>query len=134
MRLFAHADQQAGTGCNGEGAGGGCLASERAWRAAQPEASGAQLLFGGFYLTSALALDMQNADSSGAPASGCATAKNFLPRKFLKRARPKRSEANQPPPAPGPLRPAPVPVTPFRPAPPTYRTAKESTPARPRQS
>jgi len=36
--------QQAGTGCNVGGAGVGCLASERAWRAARSEASGAQLL------------------------------------------------------------------------------------------
>ena len=89
---------------------------------------------GGFFLTRALALHLLNADSSGAPASGRATAKNFLPRKFLKRARPARSDAKQPTPAPGPLRPGPVCVTPVRPALPTCRTKAASTPARLRRS
>ena len=46
-------------------------------------ASGAQLLFGGFCLTSALALPQENAASSSAPAAQRATAKNFLPQEIF---------------------------------------------------
>src|SRR5262249_20403424 len=59
-------------------------------------------------LTGALARPHLNADSSGRASFGQATAKNFLPRKFLKRASPKRSKAMQPAPAPLALRPVPV--------------------------
>jgi hypothetical protein len=49
-------------------------------------ASGAQLLFGGSDLTSALALPLQNADSSSAPAAQRATAENFRPEIFEARS------------------------------------------------